>query len=136
MDEANIPGPINLTTTVKRGKKHYFVDGDEWPSVTTILKDIVNKPALMGWARKMMKEAYSEAVAKMVEEAHENVRLGNKPEYVLDIIANHTDTEAATIARQKFSGGANFGKETHQLIQDFLTGKQTLNSNSSKPSND
>ena len=67
MDEANIPGPINLTTTVKRGKKHYFVDGDEWPSVTTILKDIVNKPALMGWARKMMKEAWSEAVAKMVD---------------------------------------------------------------------
>ena len=125
MDEVNAPRPINLKTTVKRGKKHYYIDGEEWSSVTTILKDIVNKPALMGWARKMMKESYSEAVANRMMVAHQNLIAGESPESVLNIIGGKTDQDAATIARKKFKGSANFGKETHQLIQDFLTGKQT-----------
>lgn len=115
---------IKLTTKKYRGKKHYYIGQyeEEVPSVTTMLKDIVAAPGLVGWARNNSKSAAKQALEEYLT-----------PEF-LNGIKKHSKTSIKTMIKEIMAHektiyggmmrkGSDFGTETHDLIQEIIQGK-------------
>ena len=116
---------MELTVTKKRGRNHYFINGNEVPSVTTILKDVINAPGLMGWARKMSKQAMAKAVSTeqgyLLRCINEQIPAHNLYDSISQISERIINNEKAAY-KELTSRPANFGKETHELIQKTIQG--------------
>lgn len=89
--------------------RHQYRIGDKLcPSVTGIL-DIINKPALMGWAVKMCAE-YLE----------DNLEIG-KP--IDELIKMRLIKEMKSAHRRKSGDAADIGSIVHQFAEDYVQGK-------------
>ena len=107
-----------LTTTTKitringgRNGRHYRVEGfsEPFPSVTTVL-GIINKPALVPWARNMALESVRETLYEHLDEAVES-------EWVEGIIE-----QARRRPDQIRDQAADFGTQAHILIEQIIQG--------------
>lgn len=100
--------------TDKDGSRTYTIEGIEYPSVTTILKqwDAGKSGALMGWAVKMMAE-YLQAQA----DPKGNILI-TKDE-VVDVFK-----KAKAWHKTKKSEAAELGSEVHNLIEVYLKGQK------------
>jgi len=107
-----------LTTTTRitridggRNGRHYQVEGfsEPFPSVTTVL-GIINKPALVPWARNMALESVKETLYDHLEESVES-------QWVEDIIE-----QARRRPDQIRDQAADFGTRAHILIEQIIQG--------------
>jgi len=101
-----------LEVTTKYGKRHYHFQGQELPSVTTVLK-VIDKPGLVGWARKIAFETFAEVMPEVMchpEAAH------MIPDEVIELIMETADKRYWKNAKSP----ANFGKDAHELIYQIL----------------
>jgi len=90
--------PLYKVELIANGKQHFYKIADDetyYPGVTTVLS-ILNKPAILPWAIKMMGE---------------NVR-------VIDSIVN----EGKQIYKKKASDAADIGSRVHKAIDDIIHG--------------
>lgn len=99
-----------------REGRFYMIDGEKYPSVTTILKAI-DKPALIAWAANLERALVMEAAADLYADAvalpHQLPRAG----YVLSLEQRLGTVKAHQKARDK---AADIGTETHALIEWWL----------------
>ena len=95
------------------GGRHYRVEGFDglFPSVTTVLY-VINKPALVPWARNMALESVETALMKRTG-AQEAIT----PEWVSKVIA-----EARRRPEQIRSEAADFGTQAHVAIDQIVQG--------------
>ena len=97
------------------GGRHYRVEGFDglFPSVTTVL-DVINKPALVPWARNTALESVETALMK---------RTGSQeaitPEWVSQVIA-----EARRRPEQVRDQAADFGTQAHVAIDQIVQGME------------
>jgi len=107
-----------ITTTTKitrmdggRNGRHYQVEGfsEPFPSVTTVL-GIINKPALIPWARNMALESVKETLYEHLEESID-------PHWVEEIIE-----QARRRPDQLRDQAADFGTQAHVLIEQIIQG--------------
>ena len=107
-----------LTTTTRitridggRNGRHYQVEGfsEPFPSVTNVL-GIINKPALVPWARNMALESVKETLYEHLEESVES-------QWVEDIIE-----KARRRPDQIRDQAADFGTQAHILIEQIIQG--------------
>jgi len=103
-----------LQVTTKYGKRHYHWDGQELPSVTTVLK-VIDKPGLVGWARKIAFETFAEVMPEVLLQA-EPQGLGFNE--MTELVMETADKRYWKNAKSP----ANFGKDAHALIQEILLG--------------
>lgn len=106
---------MKVEIITRRNQRFYIVEGitRPMPSVTTIL-DVINKPALIGWANKMGRKAVWEALQPKVGE-------------VLTEDALNQALEAAKAKPAEVAGEAkDYGKQAHTLIADIIRGGKTV----------
>ncbi len=90
-------------------KKHkYYVDGEEIPSVTTILKSVVNKPRLTYWA-----------IARVVDYINDNVKDDIDEDGWNELLIN---AKKAPDSIKNESAGK--GTEVHRWIENYILGKK------------
>ena len=106
--------------TAPTGGRHYEIDGVRYPSVTTILK-VVNKPALVPWAKKV-------ALEKVREELQERVtRPAHAPTELDDEWLDEVIAAAKKRTDEIRDEAASIGTRSHEVIEDFLkTGELPL----------
>ncbi|MCS5657630.1 MAG: hypothetical protein NZ762_04135 [Dehalococcoidia bacterium] len=95
------------------GGRHYRVEGyDElFPSVTNVL-DVINKPALVPWARNMALESVETALKK-----RSGTREAITPEWISQVIS-----EARRRPEQVRDQAADFGTQAHVAIDQIVQG--------------
>jgi hypothetical protein len=108
-------------TRVNRGRGHAYrvkgdpmVEGMDLPSVTTVL-GVINKPALVGWARN---DTLTNVRAALEGRPYPDSARGTWPVYiegVLDIAKGLSDATRTS--------AADYGIEAHDLIQRIIEGK-------------
>ena len=107
-----------LTTTTRitridggRNGRHYQVEGfsEPFPSVTTVL-GIINKPALVPWARNVALDSIKKTLYEHLEESVE-------PQWVEDIIE-----QARRRPDQIRDQAADLGTRAHILIEQIIQG--------------
>ena len=97
-----------------KGGRHYQVAGEAeaYPSVTTVL-NVINKPALIPWAKNMTLDAVREALAP---------RIGKRPlltqEWVDEMVSDAKDR-----SNMIKDTAADFGTTAHGYIEDILKGR-------------
>ena len=97
----------------QRGRKHiYHVDGKEWPSVTTRL-DIMDKPWMTGYSRKLTKNTILDGLLAELEENGVN---RNLKEWLL----KHVEIHYKSLWKRKSTKEADEGTIAHELIADLL----------------
>lgn len=86
----------------------YDIDGNTYPSVTTIL-NVLDKPALIGWAANMAVEYIKQQIE-------------NNPDFAMDIetILEAAKTEYKTVSVE----AADIGTEIHDLISIYIKSGQ------------
>jgi len=109
-----------LTTTARitridggRNGRHYQVEGfpEPFPSVTTVL-GIINKPALVPWARNMALESVRETLYEHLAASDGTI---DDPEWVENVIE-----QARRRLDQLRDQAADFGTAAHILIEQII----------------
>ena len=101
----------------QRGRKHiYHVDGKEWPSVTTRL-DIMDKPWMMGYARKQTKTVILDG---LLAELEENGYDRNVKGWLLE----HVEKHYKSLWKRTKNKEADEGTNAHETIA-YLLEEQT-----------
>ena len=104
--------------TSKSGSRTYTIDGVEYPSVTTILQ-VVAKPALIGWSRKV-------ALEKVRHTLLDEMKTG---ETLAGITSGWIDTMLEAARKrpdEERDQAADFGLRSHELIGSVLGGEETI----------
>lgn len=95
-----------------RAGRFYDVDGQQFPSVTTILS-VIGKPALIAWSAKVEREMVIEAASNLYLDVAGTPPM-SKPGYVTTL----NDRIGKTKAHQKeLSKAAEIGNQAHALIE-------------------
>ena len=108
--------------TSKSGSRTYTIDGVEYPSVTTILQ-VVAKPALIGWSRKVALEKVRHTLLDQLQSRMEtgDTLAGITPGWI------DTMLEAARKRPDEDRDqAADFGLRSHELIDSILKGQETI----------
>ena len=121
----------------RRGGRHYVVEGDpqvegvELPSVTTVLQ-IINKPALVPWARNISLEKVRVTMMEGLRPSDNAeaglIMPGGWAEYVDKVIE-----EARRRPDQVRDQAADFGTRAHIIIADLLEGQEPEYGDEFKP---
>jgi hypothetical protein len=91
--------------------RHYKIDGFQLPSVTTIISDCTEKPALVQWSANM--------VCQHIRENCRQPHSGFDPESAFHVYP--ADLEKARFNFREVSKTAlNIGSAVHQSIEDYL----------------
>jgi hypothetical protein len=110
--------PLNdwvIEPDYSKGEHHYIVDGERYPSITTVLK-CLDKPALMPWAAKMVEKKALASFAKVVDQAGMvNLPFGQ----VQDILE-----DAKKHYREFRDDAADIGTLVHDSIERFILGDE------------
>ena len=104
--------------TSKSGSRTYTIDGMEYPSVTTILQ-VVAKPALIGWSRKV---ALEKVRATLLDE----MKTG---ETLAGITSGWIDTMLEAARKrpdEERDQAADFGLRSYELIDGVLAGREPV----------
>ncbi len=98
-----------------RDARFYEVDGELYPSVTTILKAI-DKPALVWWAANRERDLVTQAAADLYAELQAAVVPASMPRawYLTALLAKLGPAKAHQKLKDE---AANIGSETHKLIE-------------------
>jgi hypothetical protein len=91
--------------------RYYEVGGIDYPSVTTVLQ-VINKPALIPWAKNMMADRIK---SEFLTYTPGNV---SPVEWIDAVIAR-----AKKRPDQMKSQAADFGTRAHQVVEDIIKGK-------------
>ncbi len=113
MTQLIIPLWPTITRIDARGGRHYRVEGypEPFPSVTTALS-VINKPALVPWARNTALESVRQAL-----ESREGSQVAISREWIDTII-----TEAKARPELVRTEAADFGTQAHVLIDQLIQG--------------
>jgi len=108
--------PIRRTSS--NGSRTYTINAVEYPSVTTVLQ-IVAKPALLGWSRKV-------ALEKVRHTLLDQMRTGER---LAGITPGWIDTMLEAARKrpdEERDQAADFGLRSHELIDSVLRGEETI----------
>lgn len=103
--------PIKRKDT-RRGR-FYEVDGEHFPSVTSILS-ILGKPALIAWAAREERNLVSEAAAELYEELQILAEPLEKKEFIERLISRLGDAKAH---RRLLKEAQDIGTQVHKRIE-------------------
>lgn len=100
-----------IRTDSKQGR-FYDIDGEKFPSVTTILQ-AVNKPALVQWAAKEERTMTIQAAADLYEDIHGTPKM-SRPTYVTTLDARIGKVRAN---QKLLTKAAEIGSQVHAIIE-------------------
>ena len=104
--------PITITRTDSRAGRFYTIDGEHYPSVTTIL-GIIAKPALVPWAANQERTLVLEAAADLYLDLAKTPPM-SRPVY----LATLQNRLGKTRAHQRaLTMASDIGRQTHALIE-------------------
>ena len=110
-----------MTSKVKQinsrsGSRTYDVDGEIYPSVTTIIETI-NKPALVGWSAKLEREAVIEAAAELEQSLPINAPTMMKAAYVATLQSRLPKKKAWQSVKEE---STDIGSKIHHAVEWYL----------------
>lgn len=118
---------VNVSRHTGRGNSRYYtVDGDpsvegkRFESVTTIT-NVLDKPALIGWAESMGISAMDSLVRDTIAKFREQTGAELRADILLDQLPMLM-VQAEGASRRKKEDAADIGTETHALIEQYLDG--------------
>lgn len=97
--------------------RYLNTEGTQVPSVTTILKDGIPKPALVGWAAKTMTEKTRTAIRELLAKHKRDM-----PKRVIDRMVRAAD-EAVVPNLYDDKTAADAGTIAHEVIENHLQGR-------------
>ena len=98
-------------------KRHYIVPGREdtpFVSVTTVVGDVISKPALVGWAKNIGIEAGQKTMADY------------RGALIDDSMIKSFPVEARSHLNTLSSAAADYGIEAHSLIEEMIDGRDPV----------
>lgn len=106
-----------MTTTVKTtkaGARHYTIGGEKYPSVTTVL-NVISKPALIPWAKKVSLEKVRQELYHASDEISQGNVLLEGHDSIDELI------EAARTRPDEVAGAAaDLGLRAHKYVEELI----------------
>jgi hypothetical protein len=106
---------VQRTNRFGSSARFYDVDGTLYPSVTTIL-GVIGKPALVGWAAKVEREACISAACDLWESVPTAPKMA-RDAYQASLVARIGKLKAS---QKLLSKAGDIGSQTHALIEWWL----------------
>lgn len=98
------------------GRFYEITPGKPYPSITNVL-GVINKPALVGWAGKVEREACVEAAVKLAFDAEFESQMNDEEAYKKALIARIGKQKAAI---KEIQAAAEIGTEAHALCEWYV----------------
>jgi hypothetical protein len=92
--------------------RFYEVEGETYPSVTTILS-VIGKPALVPWASKVERNMVLETSADLYEDLHGTPKMSRAP--WLATMQNRLGKQKA--AQKELERAGEIGSQVHALVE-------------------
>jgi hypothetical protein len=112
---------MDITTEARKQTKAgrvYLIDGQEMPSVTSILS-VIGKPALIPWAAKVEREMVIEASANLYHDSYGTPKL-SQAAWILSMQSRLGKMKAHT---KELAKASEIGSQAHALIEWTLKAK-------------